>query len=386
MRDRSQYLYASIGTQFCWYLPDLTAHQLDFISSRDFGSNIQYVWAHPQKDIIYVALSDGGPGKKGSYHSILACSIDRKTGEPAILGPKQRVPYRPIHLSTDERGENLFVAYNNPSSMSVHKIEANGDIGDTRIQLSKDQAGIFGHQVRITPNGKTVILVCRGYDATDTTPEKPGCLKIFDLTDGEICHTKTISPFGGLGFGARHLDFHPSGHCFYLAIERQSELHTFKIAEHGISDNPLFTASTLSKPLQSGVRQANSAVHVHPSGKFVYVSNRTYPAAPINGRARPNGEDNIAVFEINEISYEPSLIQSADTLGSLPRTFSIHNSGKMLVAANSEAARKINSKGKATSLPLSLVSYKIGENGKLALKHQIKFKDKNQLLFWAGFL
>ena len=386
MRDRFQYLYASIGTQFFWYLPDLAAQQLDFINSKDFGSNIQYVWAHPQKDIIYLALSDGGPGKKGSYHSILACSIDRKTGEPAILGPKKRVPYRPIHLSTDERGENLFVAYNNPSSMSVHKIEANGDIGDTRIQLSKDQAGIFGHQVRITPNGKTVILVCRGYDASDTTSEQPGCLKIFDLTDGEICHTKTISPFGGLGFGARHLDFHPSGHCFYLATERQSELHTFKIADHGISNNPLFTASTLSKPLQSGVRQANSAVHVHPSGKFVYVSNRTYPAAPKNDRVRPNGEDNIAVFEINEISYEPSLIQSADTLGSLPRTFSIHNSGKMLVAANSEAARKINSKGKATSLPLSLVSYKIGENGKLVLKHQIKFKDKNQLLFWAGFL
>ena len=386
MKDRFQYLYASIGSQFSWYLPDLAAHKLDFISSKDFDSNIQYVWAHPQKDIIYLALSDGGPGKRGSYHWILSCSIDRKTGEPAILGPRQRVPYRPIHLSTDQRGESLFTAYNNPSSMSVHKIEANGNIGNTRIQLSKDQAGIFGHQVRLTPDGKTVILVCRGYDATDTTSEQPGCLKIFDLTDGEICHTKTISPFGGLGFGARHLDFHPSGHCFYLAIERQSELHTFKIAEEGISDNPLFTASTLSKPLQLGARQANSAVHVHPSGKFVYVSNRTYPAAPKNGRANPNGEDNIAVFEINEISYEPSLIQSADTLGSLPRTFSIHNSGKMLVAANSEAARKINSEGKATSLPLSLVSYKIGENGKLALKQQIKFQDKDQLLFWAGFL
>ena len=138
--------------------------------------------------------------------------------------------------------------------------------------------------------------------------------------------------------------------------------------------------------MQPGVRQANSAVHVHPSGKFVYVSNRTYPAAPTNGRAIPNGEDNIAVFKINEISYEPSLIQSADTLGSLPRTFSIHNSGKLLVAANSEAARKINFNGKVTSLPLSLVCYEIGENGKLALKQQINFQDKDQLLFWAGFL
>ena len=96
--------------------------------------------------------------------------------------------------------------------------------------------------------------------------------------------------------------------------------------------------------------------------------------------------DSIAVFDINEISYEPSLIQSADTLGSLPRTFSIHDSGKMLVAANSEAARKINFNGKVTSLPLSLVCYKIEENGRLTLKQQISFRDKNQLLFWAGFL
>ena len=58
----------------------------------------------------------------------------------------------------------------------------------------------------------------------------------------------------------------------------------------------------------------------------------------------------------------------------------------MLVAANSEAARKINFNGKVTSLPLSLVCYEIGANGKLALKQQINFHDKDQLLFWAGFL
>ena len=386
MKDSFQYLYASIGTQFSWYLPDLIAHKLDFFGSKDFGSNIQYVWAHPQKDIIYLALSDGGPGKKGSNHSILACSIDRNTGEPVILGSQQRVPYRPIHLCTDERGRNLFTAYNNPSSLSVHKIETNGDIGEKTIQLSRDQVGIFGHQVRVTPDGKTLIVVCRGYDATDTASEQPGCLKLFDLEDGKLRDTKTISPFGGLGFGARHLDFHPNGNWFYLAIERQSELHTFKIGDDGIADNPLFTTSTLSKPLQLGARQANSAIHLHPSGKFVYVSNRTYAAAPINAGVIPNGEDNIAVFEIDEISFKPSLIQSVDTFGSLPRTFSIHKSGKMLVAANSEAAKKLNFNGKATSLPLSLVSYEIAANGKLALKQQINFHAKDQLLFWAGFL
>ena len=48
--------------------------------------------------------------------------------------------------------------------------------------------------------------------------------------------------------------------------------------------------------------------------------------------------------------------------------------------------RKINFKGKVTSLPLSLVCYEIEENGKLALNQQINFQDKDQLLFWAGFL
>ena len=99
--------------------PDLTTHKLDFISSKDFDSNIQYVWAHPKKDIVYLALVTV-VRQKGLLPPILACSIDRNTGEPAILGPKQQVPYRPIHLSTDERGET-FTAYNNPSSLSVHK-------------------------------------------------------------------------------------------------------------------------------------------------------------------------------------------------------------------------------------------------------------------------
>ena len=42
----------------------------------------------------------------GSQHSLVACSIDRKTGGLKILGPKRSVPYRPIHLCTDENGEN----------------------------------------------------------------------------------------------------------------------------------------------------------------------------------------------------------------------------------------------------------------------------------------
>ncbi len=386
MKNNIQYLYASIGSQLSWYAPNLKTYKLEFRGVMDFGSNVQYIWPHPQKDIAYMALSDGGPGKMGSQHSLVACSIDRSTGCLTILSPKRSVPYRPIHLCTDENGENLLTAYNNPSSLSLHKLNQSGCLEKLTLQLTEDDVGIFGHQVRITPDGKTVILVCRGYDAIGNNPEQPGCLKLFHIQDGRLQTMKTIKPSGGIGFGARHLDFHPNGTCLYLAVERQSELHTFKILEGKIADNPLFKTSTLSKPVMAGARQANSAIHVHPSGKFVYVSNRTYAIAPNNDAPLPDGEDNIAVFKINQLTCKPTLIQAANTFGSLPRTFSIHNSGKMLVAGNSEGSKKINSSGTISNFPLSLISYEIKDDGKLEVKQQIELKEKGELLFWAGFL
>ena len=68
MKNNIQYLYASIGSQLSWYVPNLKTYKLEFCGVMDFGSNVQYVWSHPQKDIAYMALSDGGPGKMGSQH------------------------------------------------------------------------------------------------------------------------------------------------------------------------------------------------------------------------------------------------------------------------------------------------------------------------------
>ena len=92
------------------------------------------------------------------------------------------------------------------------------------------------------------------------------------------------------------------------------------------------------------------------------------------------------LFKIDQLTYKPTLIQAANTFGSLPRTFSIHNSGKMLVAGNSECSKKINSSGTISNFPLRLVSYEIQDDGKLGIKQQIELKEKGELLFWAGFL
>ena len=239
----------------------------------------------------------------------------------------------------------------------------------------------------VTPNGKEVILVCRGFDALDGQPEKPGALKVFDYEDGKLSFKNSIAPNHGIGFGARHLDFHKNKNWIYLAVERQSEIHFLQINEHATNKIIEQKVSTLSQDVQPGVRQAASAIHIHPNGNFVYVSNRAYLAEKCSPeQIIPNGEDNIAVFKINKETGTVNLIDSVDTNGSLPRTFSIDPSGRLLIAANSEPARKKNKLGQVVDLPVSLSLFKIDGDGKLEQTENLAFPNDDQLLFWAGFL
>ncbi|MBH67863.1 MAG: hypothetical protein CMM58_05880 [Rhodospirillaceae bacterium] len=382
-----QYLYAAIGPKLICFEPRLKSCALVDRGSIKFDLNIQYIWPHSDKRTIYLALSDGGPGTAGEKHEIQACEIDGSSGAVRLLGAPQAVPFRPLHLCTDKTGTHLLVACNNPSALIVHKLNTDGSVGSqTSTNVSSD-TGIFGHQVMVMPDGKSVILVCRGYDASEIADEQPGSLQVFDYHDGELTLVKSIKPEGGFGFGARHLDFHPNAKWLYLTVERQNEIHVFYIGNGQLSETPLYRVSTLSRKVNLGARQASSAIRVAASGNFVYVSNRTYGRIEtMVGSVIPSGEDNIAVFKIDHRTGEPTPIQHIDTQGSLPRTFSIHASGKMLVAANSEAATKINSAGVAENLPLSLIIYHVSTNGILTERQRIKFPEKKELLFWAGFL
>jgi 6-phosphogluconolactonase (cycloisomerase 2 family) len=379
--------YAAVGTNLIHFIADIGKTTLHKKATINLGLNIQYIWRHPKASIIYIALSNGGPGKKGTTHKLVSYTLDKKTGVLKKLLNSSPLQFRPLHISIDKTNEHILVAYNNPSAISAHKIEGNGSIGQQVEQGANLDVGIFGHQIMAAPDGETVILVCRGHDADIKQDEQPGALKVFKYANGKLTFDTSIEPEGGFGFGARHLDFHHNGKWIYLGLERQSELHLFKIKNGSIDKISTYKTSTLSKPVPINVRQAVSAVHIHPSGNFVYVSNRTYGLNnKETGAVIPYGEDNIAVFEIDKETGKTKLIQHISTTGSLPRTFSIDPSGKMLIAANSENAKKMTPENKQESLPLSLAIYEIQPNGLLDRKGTVEFPEQNQLLFWSGFL
>ena len=127
--------YAAIGTQFIHFKVDLTKITLQRSGSIELGLNIQYVWRHPSLNIVYLVISNGGPGKAGSQNQLVACDLGATNGSIKRIINAVDLPHRPIHLSTDTAAKHLLIAYNNPCFISVHKIEKNGSIGN--ILLSK---------------------------------------------------------------------------------------------------------------------------------------------------------------------------------------------------------------------------------------------------------
>lgn len=379
--------YAAIGPVLTRYEADLETASLTARQSLNFGLDIQYAWRHPALPVFYVVVSNGGPGRTGDVNQLIACRIDPDSGDIARFGPARDLRWRPLHVSLDKQNAHVLVAYNNPSAVTVHAIAEDGALGDEVPQSSDLDVGIFGHQVLVAPDGDAAILVCRGYDAEGDKPEQPGALKVYGYTDGVLSPRVSIEPNGGFGFGARHLDFHPTKPWLYLGIERQSELHVFELEGGSVRPEALHRLSTLAGANNGPARQAMSGIHVHPNGKVVYVSNRAYGTSQtVLGGQAPEGEDNIAVFTIDQETGAPTSIQHAPTHGHLPRTFSIDASGRMLVAANSEPTTKVSPDGATRDVPLSLVTFKVAPDGTLTETGVIEFAEAGQRLFWAGFL
>ena len=146
----------------------------------------------------------------------------------------------------------------------------------------------------------------------------------------------SIAPGGGYNFQVRHMDFHPTRPWVFVTLERQDKLEVYAMAKDGtLGKAPLFSKDTLVEPGNVRPGQALGTIHMHPSGKFVYVANRASGTTEFEGKpVFVGGENSIAVFAINQETGEPTLIQNVDTRGIHTRTFALDPSGRLLVAAN----------------------------------------------------
>jgi 6-phosphogluconolactonase len=378
--------YASLGSELTLFDLDVEGTALNKRGSVTLPANIQYAWPHPSRRYLYVVSSNGGPGVAGDSHYANALLIDPSTGALQRHGVPASLPSRPIHSSVDAKGDYLLTAYNDPSNITVHRLNPDGTIGAAVPQHQKLDTGIYAHQVLTAPSNRTALLVTRGNDARPGKPEDPGAIKTFAFDNGALANLASIAPGNGLGFGPRHLDFHPTKPWVFVSIERQNKLYVYRLDSRiGLERQPMFVKETLSEP-NTTVRQGAGTIHVHPSGKFVYLTNRASAVTDFQGKkVFAGGENSVAAFSIDQETGEPTLMQNIDGRGIQLRTFAIEPSGRMLVAASIMPLPVREGDGIGT-LTAGLSVFRIGHDGRLELvrKYDVDTGDRQQ--FWTGMV
>jgi 6-phosphogluconolactonase len=114
------------------------------------------------------------------------------------------------------------------------------------------------------------------------------------------------------------LTLHPNGRFLYVINELDSSITTFRSDPVRGTLTAFESVSTLPRDFTGTSYCAD--IHVSPSGRFLYGSNR--------------GHNSIVVFAIDPRTGRLSLVEHVSTQGKWPRNFTIEPSGRFLLVAN----------------------------------------------------
>jgi 6-phosphogluconolactonase len=219
----------------------------------------------------------------------------------------------------DRTGKNALVANYSGGSVAVIPIESDGKLREASsfVQHSgtvadpKRQGGPHAHSINPSPDNGYVVAADLGLDKL--------LVYRFDPAAGTI--TPNDPPYTEVAprSGPRHFTFHPNGKYAYAINEISCTVTAFKYdAKMGVLKE-FQTTSTLPKGVAVTSNLSTAEVLVHPSGKFLYGSNR--------------GHNTIAVFSIGP-QGTLTLLENVDTQGLMPRNFGIDPTGSFLLVLN----------------------------------------------------
>jgi 6-phosphogluconolactonase len=253
-----------------------------------------------------------GPGDVVSY------AIDQETGSLTELSEQSTHGGEPCHLTTDPEGKYLIVANHENGTVAVFPIEPDGKLkpaSDVQQHVGSGpgptQEGPHAHFVTFDPAKQRVLVCDKGIDKV--------MIYRLDTSAGKLVPADPPAASLHSGAAPRHIAFHPNGRFAYVNGEADLTITAFSYdGETGVFEE-LHYLSTLPEGAR-GERQSTAQILVHPSGRFVYVSNR--------------GHDTIAIFAIDQETGRLTAVGHESTRGQTPRNFAIDPTGTFLYAAN----------------------------------------------------
>lgn len=248
---------------------------------------------------------------------VSAFVIEKGTGNLRLLNEQPSLGADPCHLTFDRKKRALLVANYTGGSLNVLQIRSDGTLGPS-LDHEQHQGSSIKEQQK-SPHAHCIMLdrFDRYALAADLGIDKV-MIYHFNPATGKLEPGK--QPYVELkaGAGPRHLTFHPNGKFVYVINELDSTMTTLRYNNASGTLTEVETVSTLPADFSDVSYCAD--VHVHPSGKFLYGSNR--------------GHNSIAVFQIDQRTGKLTAAQHVSTEGKWPRNFVIDPSGRFLLVAN----------------------------------------------------
>lgn len=283
------------------------------------SDNPSFLALSPDQQFLF-AINEVADFEGKEAGSVEAYRIDEASGEIALINRQALPGPIPAHLAVDPSGQFLVVGLYIGSSYVVLPIGADGSLGAPIDEVMQEGSGPneqrqeapHPHAVTFDPAGRYIATADLGIDKVE----------IFDLQEGKLAKISAIATEPGSG--PRHVAFHPDGTMLYVINELDATIAALPYdAESGKLGEAIATVSTV--PDDFPEHKSTAEIMVHPSGKFLYGSNRRFADHP--------DADSIAVFRLDEQGV-PERVQLVTENIAFPRAFQLDPTGTWLYALN----------------------------------------------------
>jgi 6-phosphogluconolactonase len=310
------------GINFCQF--DLAGGSLSRPAVVAKTTSPSFLALHPRQPLLY-AISEVSEFQKKKTGCLNAYRIQPKTGKLDLLNQQSSGGPNPCHISLDRTGRVAMVANYAGGSVASLPIRPDGSLDPaatvdqhhgSSVNPSR-QGAPFGHCIEADPSNHFALSADLGIDKI--------LIYKLDTAKGTLTPHEPAFAETPRGAGPRHLTFHPNGRFVYVINELNSTISAFRFDSNRGTLEALQNISTL--PDNFSGRSTAAEIQVHPSGRFLYGSNR--------------GHDSIAVFAIDPETGKLRSLGHQPTQGKTPRNFALDPSGRYLLAANQDTGNVV---------------------------------------------